>query len=362
VTVGPVLDGGGFEVRTRPRPRHPFEAARAARAFLADLEGFRPDLLHVHYAGGRLGGLALLSRVRPLVVTVMGGDVLEAQHPGGHMSRADRRTTRRLLEEAAAILVKSDALRPAVAAFGDFGDKVHTVRWGVDPEVFRPDQAAGGALRGRLGVAPTDRVILSPRILQPLYNVHLIVEAMPQVLAAVPDAVLLVTEYEAHASYRRRVEETAHAAGCAARVRFVGRFEHADMPALYTLAEAVVSVPASDGLPQSLFEALACEAPTIVGALESYREMVRDGETACVTGFSAEAIAAAILRVLGDAPLRARLGEAGRRQVAVLASLPREAERVERFYGEALAAPRPRGRLVAHVGDALTLALRGTAP
>jgi glycosyltransferase involved in cell wall biosynthesis len=262
VTVGPVLDGGGFEVKTRPLPRHPFEAARAARAFLADLETFRPDLMHVHYAGGRLGALALLSRVRPLVVTVMGGDVLEDQHPGGHMSRADRRTTRRLLEEAAAIFVKSDALRPAVAAFGDFAEKVRTVRWGVDPAVFRPDPAAARALRDRLDLAPTDRVILSPRILQSLYNVHLVVEAMPRVLAAAPDAVLLVTEYQADAGYRRRLEEIARASGCAARVRFVGRVDHADMPALYTLAEAVVSVPASDGLPQSLFEALACEAPT----------------------------------------------------------------------------------------------------
>jgi glycosyltransferase involved in cell wall biosynthesis len=145
-------------------------------------------------------------------------------------------------------------------------------------------------------------------------------------------------------------------------VRFVGRVDHADMPALYTLAEAVVSVPASDGLPQSLFEALACEAPTIVGALETYREIVGDGETACVTDFNANAIAAAILRILGDAALRARIGPAGRQRVTTLASLPREAERVEGFYREALTAPRRRGGLVLRLGDALALALRGAAP
>jgi glycosyltransferase involved in cell wall biosynthesis len=361
VTVGPVLDGGGFEVKTRPLPHHPFEAARAARGFLADLEAFRPDLLHVHYAGGRLGRLALLSAVRPLVVTVMGGDVLEDQHPGGRMSRADRRTTRRLLDEAATILVKSDALRPAVAAFGDFGAKVRTVRWGVDPAVFRPDPEAARALRDRLGLAPTDRVVLSPRILQPLYNVHLIVEAMPQVLATVPDAVLLVTEYQADGDYRRRLEEIARAAGCASRVRFVGRIAHADMPALYTLAEAVVSVPASDGLPQSLFEALACEAPTIVGALEAYREIVQDGETGGMSDFTASAIAAAVERILGDAALRARMGSAGRRRVSAVASLPREAERVEGFYREALTAPRRRRGLSSRLGDAVALVIRGTA-
>lgn len=359
VTVGPVLSGGGLEVKTRPMPRHPLEAAHAARGFLADLKTFRPDLLHVHYAGGRLGMLALLSSVRPLVVTVMGGDVLEDQHPGGHMSGADRRTTRRLLEEAAMILVKSDTLRPAVAAFGDFAEKVRTVRWGVDPAVFRRDDEAARALRARLDLAPADRVILSPRILQPPYNVHLIVEALPQVLATVPGAVLLVTEYQADESYRRRLEEIARAAGCAPRVRFVGRVDHADMPALYTLAEVVVSVPASDGLPQSLFEALACEAPTVVGALEAYREVVRDGETGCVSAFTPEAIAVAILRIFGDADLRSKMGYAGRRQVLAVASLPREAERVEGFYREALAAPRRRRGLASRLGDALALAVRG---
>lgn len=361
VTVGPVLDGGGVEVKTRPMPRHPFEAAGAVRGFLADLETFRPDLLHVHYAGGRLGMLALLSSVRPLVVTVMGGDVLEDQHPGGRMSRADRRTTRRLLEEAAMILVKSDALRPAVATFGDFGERVRTVRWGVDPAVFQPDHPAARALRARWDLSPTDRVILSPRILQPLYNVHLIVEAMPQVLTAAPEAVLLVTEYQADGDYRRHLEDIARQAGCAPRVRFVGRVDHADMPALYTLAEAVVSIPASDGLPQSLFEALACEAPTVVGALAAYREVVRDGETGCVSDFSAGAIAAAILRILGDASLRSRMGSAGRRQVLAVASLPREAERVEGFYREALMAPRRRPRLASRLGDALALVVRGSA-
>src|SRR3977135_2161437 len=139
---------------------------------------------------------------------------------------------------------------------------------------------------------------------------------MPQVLATVPDAVLLVTEYQADGDYRRRLEEIARSAGCAARVRFVGRIAHADMPALYTLAEAVVSVPASDGLPQSLFQALACEAPTIVGALEAYREIVQDGETGGVSDFTASAIAAAIGRILGDAALRARIGSAGRQRVS----------------------------------------------
>jgi len=60
------------------------------------------------------------------------------------------------------------------------------VRWGVDAEVFRRDEQAAAALRARLGLAGADRVILSPRILQPLYNVHLLLDALPGILAEVP--------------------------------------------------------------------------------------------------------------------------------------------------------------------------------
>src|SRR6267143_1234096 len=75
VTLGPVLPSSGIEVRTRPIPATVFQSVAAARTFLGDIRSFRPDLLHVHYAGGKLGTMASLSAVRPLVVTVMGGDV-----------------------------------------------------------------------------------------------------------------------------------------------------------------------------------------------------------------------------------------------------------------------------------------------
>ncbi len=357
VTLGPVLPVEGIEVRTRPIPRGLRAAAAAARSFLDDIASFRPDLLHLHYAGGKLGTMATLSRARPLVVTVMGGDVLPEQHPGG-FSVLERRATRRILEEAAVILVKSDALRPAVEAFGDFGDRVRTVRWGVDPAVFHRDEDAARALAQRLGLRPTDRVVLSPRILQPLYNVHRIVEAMPRVVSAVPEAVLVVTEYQADEGYRQRVLETARAAGVADRVRLAGRVEHADMPALYSRAEVAVSVPSSDGLPQSLFEAMACETPVVLGALPAYGEMVRDAETAILVEVTPAAIAEALVGLLQDDGRRRALAARALAVVRERARLPAEVERVEGFYVEALATRRPRPRHLARAADALGLLVR----
>lgn len=357
VTLGPVLPVEGVEVKTRPLPSSLPDALRAARGFFRDLRAFRPDLLHVHYAGGKLGTLASLARVRPLVVTVMGGDVQPEQHLDGH-APLEARATRRLLHEADLILAKSDALRREIAAHGDFEAKVRTVRWGVDPEVVRrrPDQAL--RLRAELGLLPSDRVLLSPRILRPLYNIHLLIEALPAILRRVPEALLLLTEHRADDDYRRRLETRVAELGLGRRVRFVGALGHADMPAFYTLAEVMVSVPFSDGLPQSLFEAMACETPAVVGRLPAYDEVARDGEHVLAAELEPGAIAAAIVRLLEDPALARRLTRASLARVREVASLPREAARVEAMYAELLARPRRRAPLLPRLLDAASLFLR----
>jgi glycosyltransferase involved in cell wall biosynthesis len=357
VTAGPVLDAPGIEVRTRPLPTNPLSAVLSARGFLRDLTSFAPDVLHVHYAGNKLGTMALLSGLRPLVVTVMGGDVQPEQHPGG-LPALERRNTRRLLAEADLILAKSDALRSEIARFGRFESKTETVRWGVDPELFRarPDEAA--ALRARLGLAAGDRVVLSPRLLRPLYNVHLLVEAMPRVLAAEPAALLVLSQHRADEDYERALRARVDALGLGARVRFVPRIEHVEMPAWYTLAEVSVNLPFSDGLPQSLFEAMACGTASLLGRLPFYAEAVEDGTHVLLADLTADAVGAALVRLLTDHSLRRSLADAGRRRVLEVACLPREAERVEGFYERLLAQPRRRTGRVARALDAAGLLFR----
>jgi glycosyltransferase involved in cell wall biosynthesis len=357
VTLGPVLPCAGIEVRTRPIPAGLAQSIAAARGFLDDLRSFRPDLLHVHYAGGKLGTMASLSGIRPMVVSVMGGDVQPEQHPGG-LSALERRATRRLLAEADLILAKSDGLRAEIAALGDFAGKVETVRWGVDTEAWRRQPAAGEALRARLGIPPGARVVLSPRILRPLYNVHLAVEALPRVIARVPEAVLVVTEHRPDAGYRRALAEQVEARGLHDRVFFIGPRDHAEMPALYSAADVMVSIPFSDGLPQSLFEAMACETPAVLGRLSAYAEAVTEGKHVLLVDLAPEPIADAIVRLLEDRDLARSLAAAARRRVAEVASLPREVRRVVALYQALLERPRKRAAWSGRVLDGLSLLLR----
>jgi glycosyltransferase involved in cell wall biosynthesis len=358
VTLGDVLPGAAVEVCTRPLPRGPLEGARIARSFWSDLREFQPQLLHLHYAGGRLGTLAVLAGDWPLAVTVMGGDVLPEQHPGGHPA-LERRATRRILERADVIFAKSEALRPAIAALGGRPECIETVRWGVDIGSFQPDAAGTRALRARLGLEVGRPVVLSPRLLRPLYNVHLVVDAMADVLKRVPEALLLVTDYNAEPTYRARLVDRVKKLGIGQSVLFIGRVDHADMPALYGLSDVVVSVPTSDGLPQTLFEAMACALPAVLGDLPAYAEAVTHDESALLVPLRPESIAAATASLLLDPERRGRIGRSARERVALIASLPSQLDRVEERYREAVARPRPRRREgLASLFDLASLALR----
>lgn len=356
VTLGPVLPHTGIEVRTQSLPRNSLEGVRAFRTFQRELRDFRPDLLHVHYAGGRLGSLALASGIKPLVVTVMGGDVQPEQHLG-RATALDHRATRRLLLEADLILAKSTALRTDIARYGDYAAKTETVRWGIDTARFKRDVRLGEATRQKLGLPPGP-ILLSPRILRPLYNIHLIVEAMKGILAARPDALLLVSRHREDPDYvaqlRRRVLEL----GIERSTRFIDPIAYADMPGLLSATSVVISVPFSDGLPQTLLECLASETPIVLGRLPAYEEMVRDGREVLLADLDPASIAAGVSRFLLGPELTQELTGAGLRRIMAEASLPDEARRVESLYRRLLASPRRPSALVPRVLDAVSLAFR----
>jgi glycosyltransferase involved in cell wall biosynthesis len=361
-TLGPLLPCPGLDAVTAPLPRGPLEAAGALGAFLNGLRAFRPELVHLHYAGGRLASLATLAGARPLVVTVMGGDVDESQHPGG-LTWLERRATRRVLQRADALLVKSEGLLQRLEHWGHFADKARVVRWGVDPAVFRRDPGAARALRERLGLAADDRVVLCPRILAPLYATHLLVEAFAGVVAAVPQAVLLLTEYRADPEYQARLVARAEGAGIAGRLRFVGDVEHAEMPSLLSLAEVVAMAPEADGLPQSLLEAMACETPVVLGDLPAYREAVGEPPAARIVAREPESLAAAIIGLLTHDDRARELAARGRARVEEVGLLPNELDKVDAAYREAVenAAARPAGgplEWAARAIDGLSLARR----
>lgn len=314
-----------------------------------------PDVVHVHYAYGYYAWMAGLLGCRPLVVTVYGGDVLFDEQ--GAPDATGRRSTVRLLRRADYVTTQSHFLTEAVCGLGGFGGKTERVLWGVGLDDFRRRDAT--ALRRALGLGPDARVILSPKILQPFYRVDLVVEAMAAVRERCPDAVLLLSEYAADPAYREELAGRVAKLGLGDHVRFAGVVPDGAMPAYYSLAELSVAIPPSDGLPQALLESMACETPQILSRLPRYEEIVQHEESAYFVEPDPQAIAAGIVRLLEDEPLRLRIAEEGRRIVEEQADLDEQAARVESRLRELARTTRPQTfRLSALLSAALASARR----
>lgn len=111
-----------------------------------------------------------------------------------------------------------------------------------------------------------------------------------------------------------------------------------DMPDVLNQA-AVVCLPSyREGLPKSLLEAASCARPIVAFDVPGCREVIVDGVNGFLVPFNdVGGLAVALEKLLGDADLRRRMGEAGRELVMREFSQEKVAIQTMRVWSEVLA-------------------------
>jgi glycosyltransferase involved in cell wall biosynthesis len=103
----------------------------------------------------------------------------------------------------------------------------------------------------------------------------------------------------------------------------------------YHVADVAVSIPSSDGMPATIFEAMASLTPLIVSDLPAYDEVVVDGESGIRVPLKDEnRLAEAILDLLTDEAKRKHFREKGLQIVKEKGDIEKEIEKVENLYRE----------------------------
>jgi glycosyltransferase involved in cell wall biosynthesis len=121
----------------------------------------------------------------------------------------------------------------------------------------------------------------------------------------------------------------ARSAGVEAR--FLGNVQHTELPSIFAASDVFVLPSLFEGHPKALLEAMSCGLPVIGADAPGIREVLRDGETGLLCGTDAASIRAAIMRVLSDGALAARLGAAARAEIVANDSLDLTVEREMRI-------------------------------
>lgn len=335
----------GISVEASTIPLFHVKRAWITLGGLARLRGiadrFRPDIVHAHFLGPG-AWYAAVARLQPLVVSVMGGGDVQGTtwRPSNPV---DRVLTPYTLRRARLVTCWSKNLKEAVSPLLKAGQRCEVVVGGVDTSLFVPDEG-DHRLRSVLNLNSQDFVALSPRLLWPRQNIHVIVEAVCQLRRALPNARLVIVRYreEAYPDYAQGIDRmvTEHDLGDA--IRFVGAVPNREMPSLYQAVDCTVSVPKTDGTPMTVMESAACGTPAIVHDLPDYDPalFVHEKTVLRVPLNDPAALAAAMLRIAIEPQLRDELRRNGQLMVRQHADYRHEMDRLERLYS-AVSAPKP---------------------
>jgi glycosyltransferase involved in cell wall biosynthesis len=216
-----------------------------------------------------------------------------------------REVLRLASRQADRVLVNALCIRDLALREGVEPDRVVVVRNGLDVAAF--DRAARRA---------PDPPVPEPGGIACVANMHHPVKGQLDLLMALKEVVR--TRPEAHLVLvgdgirRPYLERSAAQLGVADRCHFVGH--RLDGPSILSRAALAVSASYSEGISNAILEAMAARLPVVATAVGGSPELVRDG----VNGFlvppgAPAALARRILDLLASAPLRARMGEKGRR-------------------------------------------------
>jgi glycosyltransferase involved in cell wall biosynthesis len=126
-------------------------------------------------------------------------------------------------------------------------------------------------------------------------------------------------------------ERELAAAGCREQVDFVGYRQ--DLDVWFRRAAVFVLPSRHEGISNALLEAQSFGLPAVVSEIPGNRAVVVDGVTGLVVpAGDAAALAAALVRLLGDADLRRRMGSEARRRVSAEFGIETVARRLGDLY------------------------------
>lgn len=266
--------------------------------------------------------------IRRMVATTHGHEIWWARTPGA------RQVMRRIGDHVDAVTYLGEYTRRRIApALGPRAELVRLVP-GVDAAAFRPASGQAREVRERHGIVGR-KVILCVSRLVTRKGQDTLIQALPGIRRAVPDAVLVIVGGGPDEERLRKLARR-HADG---HVVFAGGLDHASTAPYYAAAD-LFAMPCrtrkagleAEGLGIVFLEAAASGLPVVAGDSGGAPDAVVDGVTGTVVnGRDVRAVARAVSEILSQPERAAAMGEAGRAWVAAQWSWDTSARRLTRL-------------------------------
>jgi glycosyltransferase involved in cell wall biosynthesis len=283
----------------------------------------RIQVMHAHDLWSNLVGMVAAKLARVPVTITSQRDLSHDAWYGTYR----RRVLRYLQSRSSIVLTNAKAIRDGLIEKDKLPpEKVCVIYNGVDIDRFR------SVIRNREGMFPdsTGRklVILVGNMNSDVKGHPVLISAAVEVVKQHPEVQFLLV---GDGPKRRDFEALVESAGLKQRLFFLGRRN--DVPQILASCDIAVLPSLAEGLPNAVLEYLASGLPVVATALGGNLEVIQDG----VTGLlfppkDANALAAALNRLLGDPQFAAQLAKAGREHVTTNFSFEHLVTEVNRLY------------------------------
>ncbi|AXJ02553.1 Glycosyltransferase involved in cell wall bisynthesis [Cyclonatronum proteinivorum] len=280
-----------------------------------------PSLVHAFYATN-YGLLAVLARVRPLLLSVMGTDVFSyPQKSYFHLMG-----TSAILKRADCVAATSQVMVRRVKWFRGGPESVVHTPFGVDLSRFKPDPQAQTQDESR------PFRIVSVRHLEYKYGLDVLIEAAA-LIHRQHSWLRFSLDMYGEGAERAALEAQIEANGLTGIARLPGPLEPERIPEVLQRADVAVVPSREESFGVAVLEASACGLPVIGSKVGGIPEVLKEGETGLL--FPRQNVAAlesCLLRIASEPYTRQRFGVAGRRFVEATYSEDACLQRMHALY------------------------------
>jgi glycosyltransferase involved in cell wall biosynthesis len=219
--------------------------------------------------------------------------------------------------------------RPMMEVLRNYGVTTHAevIPTGLEPESFVPGK--GEDFRKKYGIAQDRPMLLFVGRVAHEKNIQFLLQVVNRVRKDIPEILLLIA---GEGPARVGLEQEAKKLGLSGNILFIGYLDrHTELNSCYHSADIFIFSSRTETQGLVLLEAMAQGVPVVSTAEMGTRDVLREGAGVWIAEEELEDFSGKVIMMLGDAEVRASLGEAGR-EYAHEWSAGKQAERMLGFY------------------------------
>ena len=229
---------------------------------------FSFDVLYIQGAG--YGFLSILFPKKVVILEHMGSDVIILASKS-YLRRFIYRLGYRNID---AVVQDSRLAQIKGIEYGAPEHNNFIINVGIDHSVFN-NNIEKGVAKLRFGIEKDTKVIFSPRSINKLYNIDIIVAAIPLVIKEYADVRFVFSAHALDQEYFDLIMKNDYKD----YIIIAGSLDNnVELPYMYADSDMVLSVPSSDSSPLTVYEAMACHIPVIVSDIDWYKDNFISGK------------------------------------------------------------------------------------